>query len=289
MSNLSETAISSNLINGPDVLPLNVEASSDAASAGHEPSSVTRPHAFELRKGSSHLLPSVIRDELVSRSRLRESGDSDKSDKTGTQSGKSNKKSGAKKKSKSGKQNKILARRGIDTLLRNAYRAQLDMLSLAAVKANIMISLNGLLISMLIISGTHFIGVDIWFAIPITLFLLSSAMATVFAVLAARPDVSGKKFTPKDFKQNKAHLLAFEEFSDLSEKQYVDAMTYMLADDDRVYKNMISHVHELGSTADRKYRKLHYSYTVFISGIILSVVSLLVIEGMKWTNYLPLP
>ncbi len=200
------------------------------------------------------------------------------------------------KKKKPGKKNgggkrdrksRIDSRRGIDSLLRNAYRAQLDMLSLAAVKANIMISLNGLLISMLIISGTHIIGVDFWFAIPITVFLLSSAVATVFAVLAARPDVSRKRFLPSDFRDDKAHLLLFEEFSDLSEKQYVKAMFRMLKDDDRVYKNMISHVHELGSTADRKYRKLHCAYTVFIAGIILSIMSLLILEGLKWTNHLP--
>ncbi|WP_157735853.1 Pycsar system effector family protein [Granulosicoccus antarcticus] len=265
------------------MLPLNA----DGSSAAHDTSNITDPLVFELRKDSPVLLPSVIQGDLVGRGPLRKPGNSEKSDMTGTPK-RSKKKNVAKKENKPRKKNKILARRGIDTLLRNAYRAQLDMLSLAAVKANIMISLNGLLISMLIISGTHFIGVDIWFAIPITLFLLSSAMATVFAVLAARPDVSRKKFTPKDFKENKAHLLAFEEFSDLSEKQYVEAMSYMLADDDRVYKNMISHVHELGSTADRKYRKLHYSYTVFIGGIILSVMSLLIIESMKWTNHLPL-
>ena len=190
-------------------------------------------------------------------------------------------------KGKRGKKSRIDSRRGIDSLLRNAYRAQLDMLSLAAVKANIMISLNGLLISMLIISGTHIIGVDVWFAIPITLFLLSSALATFFAVLAARPDISRKRFQPSDFRDDKAHLLLFEEFSDLSEKEYVKAMFRMLKDDDRVYRNMISHVHELGSTADRKYRKLYCSYTVFISGIVLSIVSLLILEGMKWTNHLP--
>ena len=231
---------------------------------------------LELRDEPPDLIPDVIDDATRFRVPVKTGtpGQTDKPDKT-------------RKKNKSGKKGNISGRRGIDTLLRNAYRAQLDMLSLAAVKANIMISLNGLLISMLIISGTHFIGVNIWFAIPIVLFLLSSALATIFAVLAARPDVSRRKFSPKDFKDGKAHLLAFEEFSDLSEKQYVKAMSNMLQDDDLVYKNMIAHVHELGSTADRKYRKLHCSYTVFIGGIILSVMSLLIIEGMKWTSHLP--
>ena len=235
---------------------------------------------LDLHEDSTSYIPGVIGENHAQRAPVVEPGDwarPDGAEKPGK----------AKKKDKS-KKSKFTGRRGIDTLLRNAYRAQLDMLSLAAVKANIMISLNGLLISMFIISGSHFISVDIWFSIPIMLFLLSSALATIFAVLAARPDVSRQKYSPKDFRQGKAHLLVFEEFSDLSEKQYVKAMSRMLGDDDQVYKNMISHVHELGSTADRKYRNLHCSYTVFIGGIILSIMSLLILEGMKWTNHLPL-
>ncbi|NND91962.1 MAG: hypothetical protein HKN42_13970 [Granulosicoccus sp.] len=191
------------------------------------------------------------------------------------------------KPSRAKKSSKFKGRRGIDTLLRNAYRAQLDMLSLAAMKANIMISLNGILMSMLIISGAHFIGVDGWYAIPIAVFLVCCALATIFAVLAARPDISRKKYVLEDFNSDKAHLLVFEEFSDISEKHYVDAMTNMFGDNQRVYQSMIAHVHELGSTADRKYRSLYYSYTVFIGGIVLTVFSLMGLLALRWTGHLP--
>ena len=159
---------------------------------------------LDSRGESLGLPPDAIGEPLEKKERLKTPSIPDNP-------GKPAKKGKSKKKSKSSKKGKFSARRGIDSLLRNAYRAQLDMLSLAAVKANIMISLNGLLISMLIISGTHIIGIEIWFAIPILLFLLSSATATIFAVLAARPDISRRKFLPDDFKKDKAHLLAFEE------------------------------------------------------------------------------
>lgn len=275
MSSFSEMARFREMANGIADIPRTKESSR----AGSDSFDALGTLALELREDSTGLMPGVIVDNPAQRAPIV------KPDNTARPEGAEKP---VKSEKKGRKKSKFTGRRGIDTLLRNAYRAQLDMLSLAAVKANIMISLNGLLISMLIISGSHFISVDIWFSIPILLFLLSSALATIFAVLAARPDVSRQKYSPKDFRQGKAHLLVFEEFSDLSEKQYVKAMSRMLGDDDQVYRNMIAHVHELGSTADRKYRNLHCSYTVFIGGIVLSVLSLLILEGMKWTNHLPL-
>ncbi len=172
--------------------------------------------------------------------------------------------------------------RGIDTLLRNAYRSQLDMLALAATKANIMISLNGLLMSMLIISGTHLVSINGMYIIPIIVFLITCATATTFAVFAARPEISRSKFSMNDFMRDEARLLVFEEFSDLRESEYIEAMTTMLTNPQRVYRSMIAHIHELGVTADKKYRFLYYSYTSFMAGTIATVLSLVTLVVLNW-------
>lgn len=200
------------------------------------------------------------------------------------------KKSGQKKRTDSGKSKhaakNIKRCRSVETLFRNAYRAQLDMLSLAATKANIMISLNGLLMSILVISGTHFIEINGLFVIPIAVFLTSCAIATSFAAISARPEISRRQFTRSDFESDEARLLVFEEFSDLDEREYRDSMVRMLGNRQRIYCNMIAHVHELGTTADRKYRQLYYSYTVFIVGVVLTVLTLLTLMGLKWLGLL---
>jgi len=180
------------------------------------------------------------------------------------------------------KARKIRGNRGVDTLLRNSYRAQLDMLALAATKANIMISLNGLLMSMLVLSGTHFLSVDPWYIVPIGLFFLGCATATVFAVLAARPDVSQRTFQLDDFERDEARLLVFEEFSDLDETEYVDSMSRLLRDPTRVYRSMLAHVHDMGRMADRKFQRLYYSYTVFMTGFVLAAGALIVVQAFAW-------
>lgn len=204
--------------------------------------------------------------------------------------------SGTKNKSKSKSDNRDTApgfnpakgSRGVDTLLRNAYRAQLDMLALAATKANIMISLNGLLMSMLIISGTHLVSINGMYVLPIAIFLVTCAVATTFAVFAARPEISRNKFNYADFMRDEARLMVFEEFSDLRESEYIDAMTHLLSDPQRTYKAMLAHIYELGLTADKKYQHLYYSYTAFMAGTIITVISLLLLAGLKWSGVLVL-
>ena len=178
--------------------------------------------------------------------------------------------------------------RGVDTLLRNAYRSQLDMLALAATKANTMISLNGLLMSMLIISGTHLVAINGTYIIPIAIFLITCATATTFAVFAARPEISRNNYKYSDFMRDEARLLVFEEFSDLRESEYIEAMSELLSNPQRTYQSMIAHIHELGTTADKKYQHLYYSYTAFMAGTIITVGSLLVLVALRWTGVMTL-
>ena len=81
--------------------------------------------------------------------------------------------------------------KGIETMYRNAYRAELDLIALAATKANIMISLNGFIISALMISGGFIYASSPLFLLPATVFLFTSALSVYFALLAASPERIG--------------------------------------------------------------------------------------------------
>ncbi len=71
------------------------------------------------------------------------------------------------KKNKDDLQAGIGSRRGVETLLRNSYRAHLDLIALAATKANIMISINGLILSFLFISEAFVMSAEPLLEIPI--------------------------------------------------------------------------------------------------------------------------
>ena len=175
------------------------------------------------------------------------------------------------------KDNRVGSARGIESLFRSSYRAQLDMIALAATKANIMISLNGLLVSMLLLSGAYFLSADRLLLLPVASLLVTCTIAIIFAVLAARPDVDNRKQTFEDFESGNADMLIFEQFSKLSPSEFDQAMWAMLKDQDSIYHNMIAHIYDLGCIADRKFARLYISYNSFMVGLIISVLCLLTI------------
>lgn len=178
---------------------------------------------------------------------------------------------------KKDKSEKVGSARGIESMFRSSYRAQLDMIALAATKANIMISLNGLLLSMLLLSGAYFLSAEPLILVPVSLLLITCTVAVIFAVLAARPDVDKRKQKLGDFMSGDADMLIFEQFSKLSAEEFDTAMWGMLKDNERIYKNMISHIYDMGCIADKKFARLYISYNTFMVGLVISVGSLIAV------------
>ena len=108
--------------------------------------------------------------------------------------------------------------RGIETMFRNSYRAQLSMISLAATKANIMISVNGFILSILMVSGSYFITSEPRLMLPSSVFIVTCLASIIFAVLAARPKVDNAQRTLGDLRNDNLNVLAFEQFSHLLEE-----------------------------------------------------------------------
>jgi len=190
--------------------------------------------------------------------------------------------------------------KAVETLFRNAYRAELDIISLAAVKANIMISLNGIIISALMISGAFIFASSPVFLLPAGIFLLTAATSIVFALLAASPEqvdffgavgdwisaVRRREAGVRDLRsyvmrgrKSKAradlNLLIYEDRMHLTQEEYWSRMQALLRDRDDVYHKMSDQLYWLGQMANRKFKLLNISYTAFRWGLLCSVLAFL--------------
>jgi len=176
--------------------------------------------------------------------------------------------------------------RGIETMFRTAYRSQLDLTALAATKANIMISLNGLIISVLTLSGPFVLVAEPMFTAPIAVFLGTCLCSIIFAVLAAKPRLGKNRNTIEDFRKDDANILVFEHFSSLNIDDYTKVMAGLLSNNRRIYKNMSRQLYLLGIDAYRKFRLLKYSYMTFLFGLTVSTVMLLAVGMLYHTHSL---
>ncbi|MBC6697228.1 Pycsar system effector family protein [Hymenobacter puniceus] len=199
------------------------------------------------------------------------------------------KKTEKKKKKRDEEENGTFAepKRGIETMFRTMYSNHMKLSDMADKKANMMISLNAVLLSVIITylgakAGTKS-GVlsptimnNPVLTIPIGLLLATALGSVVSAILCAQPDVTSFKWlkkSPQIATNRRVNLLFFGNFSKLSLDDFQSGMTELMGKKDALYTNMVTDIYYLGDVLTRKYRLLRISYTIFMVGLILTALS----------------
>ena len=167
------------------------------------------------------------------------------------------------------------AARGIETMFRSVYAVQMDLTGLADNKANMMISINGIIMSIIIAAVAPKLDANPWLLVPTSVLLIGNLVSLVFAVLAARPRISRPVFDSSAPRRSEGNLLFFGTFANMREDNYVLAMEELMKDKTLVYESMIRNIYGLGSVLYRKFVLLRYAYSSFMVALILGVFSFL--------------
>jgi predicted metal-dependent HD superfamily phosphohydrolase len=174
---------------------------------------------------------------------------------------------------KTEKNNANLLNKGIQTMLRLTSDNHLELSGMADGKANILISVNAIIISVILSVLLRRLEVDTHLTIPTIIFLLFSLTTIVIAILATRPKISGGRFSKEDILNKKTNLLFFGNFHKASLKEYEWGMREMMKDQDYLYGALIKDIYYLGVVLGKKYKLIRIAYFVFMVGIIISVMA----------------
>ena len=162
--------------------------------------------------------------------------------------------------------------RGVETMYRTTYRTHVSLSAIADNKANIMLSINAIIISIVISSLVPQMGVNPKLIIP-TLVLLAVCLVSMFyAFLATRPKVTEGKVTIEDIQAKKGNLLFFGNFYNMSLKDYDWGIKEMIKAEDFLYGTMTRDIYFLGIVLAKKYKFLSHCYNIFMFGLILTVI-----------------
>lgn len=178
-------------------------------------------------------------------------------------------------------------KRGIETLFRTNYRVNMDLTSLADAKANIMISINGLIVSILIASIAPGIEKNPWLLVPTSLFLVGCLGSLIFAVLAARPRVTSHVVTKESAIENRTNVLFFGNFHHMPQEDYVYVMKEVVQDPTQIYEMMIKDIYGVGSVLQKKYVMIRRSYTIFLGALVVGVVGFISVFAYAATQETP--
>ncbi|MCX2743937.1 DUF5706 domain-containing protein [Mangrovivirga sp. M17] len=180
-------------------------------------------------------------------------------------------------KSEKKKQKKIKKKkkpdRGIETMFRITARNHIELSAIADNKANIMISVNSIIVSILVTVLFRKFEEYPNLILPSIFLLVTCLVTMVFAILATRPNVTSGVFTEEDIKKKRSNLLFFGNFFRMNLGDYEKGIKEMMADPDFLYGSLTKDIFYLGKVLGRKYRLLRYAYTVFMYGFILSALA----------------
>jgi len=145
--------------------------------------------------------------------------------------------------------------RGIETMFRVALRNHITLSDIADTKANILLSVNAIIISLVLSNLVSKLDNPsnsylIW---PTVVFALFTVASIVLSVLATRPNVTSGKFTKEDVANKKVNLLFFGNFHKMSLPDFEWAMQEMMQDKDYLYGSLTKDLYFLGLVLNRKY------------------------------------
>ncbi|MFC7666277.1 Pycsar system effector family protein [Hymenobacter humi] len=178
-------------------------------------------------------------------------------------------------------------KRGVETMFRTMYSNHIKLSDMADKKASMMISLNAVLLSVIITYlgakssalGPAFTRNPV-LAIPMGILLLTSLASVVTAILSAQPDVTSFKWLkkrPEIATNRRVNLLFFGNFTKLSLDNFQNGIRELMQQKEGLYTNMVTDVYYLGEVLARKYGLLRTSYSVFMVGLILTVLSFIIV------------
>lgn len=166
--------------------------------------------------------------------------------------------------------------RGIETMFRISSSNHQRLSDMADNKAHIMITTTSIIISVVLSVLLRKLEDNAYLAIPVVLLLIVCVVTMVFCILATRPSIPHGTFTQKDIDDKTVNLLFFGNFYRMSLDEYSVGVKKMMEDREFLYGTLTRDVYAQGVVLGKKYNLLRIGYSIFMFGIIASVLAFII-------------
>ncbi len=113
-------------------------------------------------------------------------------------------------------------------------------------------------------------------SVPAVMLVSVNVLTIIFSVLATRPQIPKGTFSKQDIEDKKVNLLFFGNFYKMSLEEYASGMLALMDEYDFLYMSLIRDVYFQGKVLGKKYQLLRISYSVFMYGLVLSVLGFII-------------
>ncbi len=158
-------------------------------------------------------------------------------------------------------------------MFKTTLRNQIDLTNIADNKANIMLSINSLLITIGIPMLAGNLKEHPSLVYPASVLLLTCILSIVFATLATRPVKMLGETTTESIDKGNSNLFFFGNFFKMEREDYIKGLMRVMQNEEIIDKSIVNDLYFLGRTLGNKYRRLRITYEIFMSGMVLTVVT----------------
>lgn len=166
--------------------------------------------------------------------------------------------------------------RSAQMMFKTALRNHIDLTHIADNKANIMLTINSIIISitMPLIASNIKNNPDLLF--PTIILLITSITSIVFATLVTRPVRTKGQTSLDQIQTGSTNLFFFGNFYKMKLDLYRQGMKEVISDNNILDSSIVNDLYYLGKALGHKFSKLRYCYFIFMIGMVLTVVSFFV-------------
>jgi hypothetical protein len=160
--------------------------------------------------------------------------------------------------------------RATDNLFRIVMQNHLQLSALADHKANMIITVCAIIISLLVKEI-----VDPQLRYTVVTLALTCLVTILLAVYSTLPTYEGKKEGALKAKNPNFNVIFFGDFTHLDYPEFERELEKVINDHDLVYESLAKDLYALGKVLhDKKYRFIRYSYLTFMIGLVVSGIIL---------------
>ncbi len=159
------------------------------------------------------------------------------------------------------------------TQFKTSLRNHINLSSIADNKANIMLSVNALIITFTLPLLGERIAADQRMLVPTLILLTVCITAMVFATLATRPIPMKGRSSMEDIKSKKSNLFFFGNFYRMTFGEYESGMREIVKSEELLDNSIMRDLFFLGKALGKKYHYLRLCYNFFMYGLICAVLA----------------
>ncbi len=175
-----------------------------------------------------------------------------------------------------GPANTIQSNRSAQMMFKTALRNHLDLSALADNKANIMLSVNALILTIAAPLALSTIESNVLLLIPLIFLLITCLSSMIFATLATRPIKMNGRTSREQIEEGRSNLFFFGNFYAMNFDDYSQGMEEVIADSDKLEDSIRRDLFFLGRSLGAKYNQLRTCYLIFMIGMVVTIAAMIV-------------